>query len=65
MIRRGNEILNRLENPQRASATDVEQLPEESSQQAEDTSRNSPPESSAPQTQTDSNSVNVYVKFVC
>jgi len=77
MIRRGNEILNRLENPgpwrpnrQQSSASNAEQLPE-GSQQSEATTPSVPPEgagapessaseSSAPQSQTDPDSVNVY-----
>lgn len=76
MIRRGNEILNRLENPgpwrpnrQQSSASNAEQLPE-GSQQSEATTPSVPPEgagapessaseSSAPQSQTDPDSVNV------
>jgi hypothetical protein len=48
MIRKSNEILNRLENPQstgQSSTTDAEQFPERT--QAEDTSVNLPPEASA------------------
>lgn len=83
MIRRANEVLNRLENPQtagRSTANDGEQLPEES-QQTEESSRNvplepslqespvqeSPAQESASQepssipTQSDSDSLNVYV----
>lgn len=71
MIRRSNDILNRLENPRtagRSSATDVEQF-SEGSQSAEDIlltglvpPQSSVPESSVPQTQSDSqDSVNVYV----
>lgn len=71
LIRRGNEILNRLENPrsvrQQSSASNAEQFPE-GSQQAEATSSPSvspegveAPESSVPQSQTDPDSVNVYV----
>lgn len=71
MIRRANVILNRLENPRtngRSAATDAEQFPE-AAQQAEDMSEGvqpepSAPESSIPQTQSDSDSVNVYVKIV-
>jgi len=64
MIRRSNEILNRLENPGivRPSAADGEQFPE-GSQQTEDTSGNAP-ESSEPPLQSDPDSVNVYVKLV-
>lgn len=64
MVRKGHEILNRLENVESngtPSTTDGEQIPE-GSQQAESSLRNSPPESSTPQTQSDSDSVNVYVK---
>lgn len=49
MIRRANEVLNRLENPQttgRSTANDGEQLPEESLQTEEPT-RNIPLESSS------------------
>lgn len=74
MIRRGNEVLNRLENPRsnrQSSSSNARQFPE-GSQQAETTSTSVPPEaagtpessqaeSSAPQSQTDSDSVNVYV----
>lgn len=76
MIRRGNAILNRLENlrpsQQQSSASNTEQTPE-GSQQAEAKSPSiSPegvrapagveaPESSVPQSQTDPDSVNVYV----
>jgi len=71
MIRRGNEVLNRLENPRsnrQSSSSNARQFPE-GSQQAETTSTSVPPEvagtpeSSAPQSQTDSDSVNVYVKI--
>lgn len=64
MIRRSNEILNRLENPGivRPSAADVEQFPE-GLQQTEDTSGNVP-ESSEPPIQSDPDSVNVYVKHI-
>jgi hypothetical protein len=71
MIRRGNEVLNRIENPvliqhnqQQSSPSNAEQLPE-GSQQAEATTPSVPSESvgasesSAPQSQTDSDSVNV------
>ncbi|CAH1726122.1 large proline-rich protein bag6-B isoform X2 [Aphis gossypii] len=72
MIRRGNEVLNRLENPRsnrQSSSSNARQFPE-GSQQAETTSTSVPPEaagtpessqaeSSAPQSQTDSDSVNV------
>jgi len=75
MIRRGNEVLNRLENPRsnrQSSSSNARQFPEGS--QAETTSTSVPPEvagtpessqaeSSAPQSQTDSDSVNVYVKI--
>lgn len=82
MIRRANEILSRLENPQisgQSNANDGEQLPEQP-QQAEE-SRNVPlepssqespmQESSAPESsqepssipaQSDSDSLNVFVK---
>lgn len=49
MIRRANEVLNRLENPQttgRSTANDGEQLPEES-HQTEESTRNVPLESSS------------------
>lgn len=65
MIRRSNEILNRLENPRTAgqsSATDVEQFPE-GSQSADDTGFVQP-QSSVPQTQSDPDSVNVYVYII-
>lgn len=67
MIHKGNEILNRLENPrsnEQSSAFNAEQFPE-GSQQAEATSPSVPPEgvvvpeSSAPQSQSDPDSVNV------
>lgn len=68
MIRKSNEILNRLENPRtsgRPTTTDNEQIPE-GSQQTDDTSGNVPPESSMPESSaqpatSDSDSVNVYV----
>ncbi|XP_025206155.1 large proline-rich protein bag6-B isoform X2 [Melanaphis sacchari] len=72
MIRRGNEIINRLENPRsngQSSTSNARQFPE-GSQQAETASTSVPPEvvgtpessqpeSSVPQSQTDSESVNV------
>lgn len=69
MIRKANAILNRLENPRtngRPATTDAEQFPE-GVQQAEDIPEGvqlepSAPESSAPQS--DSDSVNVYVKIL-
>lgn len=73
MIKKANDILNRLENPGtsgRSTANNVEQLPE-GSQQAEETSRNvqletpaqesSSQESASMPTQPDSDSLNVYV----
>jgi len=67
MIRKSYEILNGLENPRNTGpifTTDVEQFPE-GSQSAEDTGFVPPqasiPEFSVPQTQSDPNSVNVYV----
>lgn len=68
MIRRGNEVLNRLENPSASQilqppGTDSEQpqFPE-GSQQTEDTLGSVPPESSThPTHHTDPDSVNVYV----
>lgn len=71
MIRRANAILNRLENPRtngRPATTDAEQFPE-GAQLAEDIPEgvlpeSSAPESSTPPTQSDSDSVNVYVKIV-
>lgn len=79
MIRKSNEILNRLENPQstgQSSAMETDQFPERT--QAEDTSVNLPPEASAPESstpesvpessahiqQSDPDSVNVYVKCI-
>lgn len=63
MVRKGHETLNRLENIQNngvPTATDGEQIPE-GSQQAEAPLGNVPPESTTPPTQSDPDSVNVYV----
>lgn len=63
MIQRGNEVLNRLENPRttgRSSTNNTDQFSEEQ-QQTEETAGNVPTESSVPPTQTDPDSVNVYV----
>jgi len=75
MIRRGNAILNRLENSrpsqQQSSASNAEQSPERSQQvealspsvspEGVEAPESSLPESSVPQSQTDPDSVNVYV----
>lgn len=61
MIRKGNEILHRLENPRTiggSSTSNTDQFSEEQ-QHTEETTGN-PPESSVPPTQTDPDSVNVY-----
>lgn len=64
MIRRSNEILNRLENPgsnrttAQSSTADAEQFPE-GSQQTEDVTGNVPSDTSAPPLPSDPDSVNV------
>lgn len=65
MIRRSNEVLNRLENPSanHTSQSAVVDSEQEGSQQAEETSRNILPESVRP-ILSDPESVNVYVKFL-
>jgi len=76
MIRRGNEVLNRLENPRsnrQSSASNTRQFPEGSQQtgttstsvpsEVAGTPESSHAESSTLQSQTDSDSVNVYVKI--
>lgn len=66
MIRRSNEILNRLENPgsnrttAQSSTADAEQFPE-GPQQTEDVAGNVPADTSAPPMQSDPDSLNVYV----
>lgn len=66
MIRRSNEILNRLENPgsnrttAQSSTANAEQFPE-GPQQTEDVAGNVPADTSAPPLPSDPDSLNVYV----